>query len=151
MAVGTETFSLQREIAIEAKPETVWELLVDEKEAIRWMGMRASFDVQPGGQYRVEVIPGHTASGTFVEIDPPRRLVYTWGWEGGAVPPGTSTVIFELMPRGNGTLLRLTHQGLPTADSAKSHRHGWTHYLDRIAIAANGDPGRDPWIDGPME
>jgi uncharacterized protein YndB with AHSA1/START domain len=27
------------------------------------------------------VIPGSTAVGEFVEIDPPRRLVHTWGWE----------------------------------------------------------------------
>lgn len=154
MDVMTESTSIEREIAIAARPETVWQLLVDPKLAIRWMGMAASFDFRRGGRYRVDVIPGHTASGEFVEIDPPRRLVYTWGWEReeSAVPPGSSTVIFELLPRGDGTLLRFTHRDLPGAESAASHSHGWDHYFERLAIiASGGDAGVDPWIAGPMK
>ena len=47
------------------------------------MGQSASFDPRPGGLYRVEVMPGNTARGEFVELDPPRRLVFTCGWESG--------------------------------------------------------------------
>jgi hypothetical protein len=64
------------------------------------MGQTASFDARPGGEYRVGVISGHTAAGEFVELDPPRRLGFTWGWEGGTseVAPGTSTIEIELVP-----------------------------------------------------
>jgi uncharacterized protein YndB with AHSA1/START domain len=149
----TESISVEREIAIAASPETVWELLVDPDQAIRWMGQVADFDLRPGGSYRVAVIPGHTASGEFVEVDPPRRLVHTWGWEGeSGVPPGSSTVEYELVPNGDGTLLRFTHRDLPSAEAAESHAHGWDHYLQRLeTIAAGGDPGPDPWISAPME
>jgi uncharacterized protein YndB with AHSA1/START domain len=149
----TESVSVEREIAIAASPETVWELLVDPIQAIRWMGQDATFDVRPGGEYRVAVIPGHTASGQFVEVDRPRRLVHTWGWEGeSGVPPGSSTVEYELIPNGEGTLLRFTHRDLPNAEAAESHGHGWDHYLERITIAAaGGDPGTDPWISGHMD
>jgi uncharacterized protein YndB with AHSA1/START domain len=149
----TESVSVEREIAIAASPETVWELLVDPIQAIRWMGQDATFDVRPGGEYRVAVIPGHTASGQFVEVDRPRRLVHTWGWEGeSGVPPGSSTVEYELIPNGEGTLLRFTHRDLPNAEAAESHGHGWDHYLERITIAAaGGDPGTDPWISGQMD
>jgi uncharacterized protein YndB with AHSA1/START domain len=149
----TESISVEREIAIAASPETVWELLVDPDLAIRWMGQVATLDVRPGGGYRVEVIPGHTASGEFVEVDRPRRLVHTWGWEGeSGVPPGSSTVEYELVPNGDGTLLRFTHRDLPSAEAAESHEHGWDHYLERLeTAAAGGDPGPDPWISGPME
>jgi uncharacterized protein YndB with AHSA1/START domain len=149
----TERISVEREIAIAASPETVWELLVDPDLAIRWMGQVATLDVRPGGGYRVEVIPGHTASGEFVEVDRPRRLVHTWGWEGeSGVPPGSSTVEYELVPNGDGTLLRFTHRDLPSAEAAESHAHGWDHYLERLeTAAAGGDPGPDPWISGPME
>src|SRR5919108_2523238 len=68
----TESTSVQRELAIDASPETVWEFLVDPEKATRWMGQNASFDARPGGMYRVEVIPGNTARGQFVELDPPR-------------------------------------------------------------------------------
>ena len=153
MDATTESISVEREIAIAASPETVWELLVDPEQAIRWMGQEATFDVRPGGEYRVGVIPGHTAGGEFVEIDPPRRLVHTWGWEGETgVPPGSSTVVYELIPSGEGTLLRFTHRELPSAEAAESHAHGWDHYLERLAaVGAGRDPGADPWISGKMD
>lgn len=143
---------VERDLRIAARPETVWRLLTDEREAARWMGMSAAFDLRPGGVYRVEVLPGKVAVGEFVEIDPPRRLVYTWGWEPGSrsvVAPGSTTVEFELIPDGEGTLLRFRHRALPSAEAAASHGQGWDHYLARLAIAAAGDdPGSDPWLDG---
>ncbi len=154
MDAVTESISVEREIAIAASPETVWELLTQAEEAVKWMGQSAEFDLRPGGTYRVEVIPGNTARGEFVEIDPPRRLVYTWGWEPGgpsSVGAGSSTIEFELTPDGDGTLLRFRHSDLPSAEAAESHGHGWDHYLGRLAtLAAGADPGRDPWLDGTM-
>ncbi|MDP9307341.1 MAG: SRPBCC domain-containing protein [Actinomycetota bacterium] len=151
-----EQTSLEREIAIAASPETEWQFLVDPEKSLRWWGLTASFDPRPGGEYRIQVIPGHTAGGEFVEVDPPRRLVYTWGWEEGedgpnAVPPGSSTVEIELVPTGDGTTLRFLHRDLPSVKSVESHGHGWDHYLERLAIAApGGDPGPDPWLTGEM-
>ena len=147
-----EVTVVERELEIAASPETIWELLVDPEKSVTWWGMQASFDARPGGAYRIHVVPGHTASGEFVELDPPRRLVYTWGWEEGGdgsntVPPGSSTVEIELVPTGGGTLLRFVHRGLPGPDSIASHSHGWDHYLGRLAVAASGgDPGPDPWL-----
>jgi uncharacterized protein YndB with AHSA1/START domain len=115
------------------------------------MGRSASFDVRPGGEYRVEVISGNVASGEFVELDPPNRLVWTWGWEPGSpsnVGPGSSTVEVELVPDGDGTLLKFAHVGLPDAEATQQHGHGWDHYLERLEIVARGDdPGRDTWLD----
>ncbi len=151
MESTTESVAVVRELVIEASPETVWEFLVDPEKATRWMGMRATFDARPGGEFRVEVIPGHTAAGEFVELDPPHRLVYTFGWEDGVsvVPPGGSTVEIELTPSGAGTALRFTHRDLPSAAAAESHGQGWDHYLGRLATAAaGGEPGVDPWVTG---
>jgi uncharacterized protein YndB with AHSA1/START domain len=151
-----EITSVEREIEIDASPEAVWEFLVDPDKATRWMGQAASFDLRPGGLYRVEVIPGHTARGEFVELDPPRRLVYTWGWEPGEagpnpVPPGSTTIEIELVPNGDGTTLRFSHRGLPSTEASQSHAHGWDHYLERLVTAAAGrDPGADPWLTGAM-
>jgi uncharacterized protein YndB with AHSA1/START domain len=156
MESTTDAVSVEHEVAIAASPETVWSFLVEPAKATRWMGMTAELDARPGGIYRCDVIPAHTASGEFVEVDPPRRLVYTWGWEPGAdgpspVPPGSSTIEIELVPEGDGTLLRFTHRDLPSDEAAKSHGHGWDHYLARLQIAAaGGDAGEDPWLTGDM-
>ena len=158
MASVTEQTAVARELTIAARPETVWEFLVDPEKATRWMGIDATLEPEPGGTYRVTVLSGTRASGQFVEVDRPRRLVFTWGWEpsefegpGMAVTPGSSTIEIELEPEGDGTRLRFVHRDLPTAEATASHAHGWDHYLDRLVTAASGkDPGRDTWLDGQM-
>ena len=116
-----ERLEIRRELLIAARPETVWEFLVDETKQQRWMGGAATIDPRPGGVVRIEVVSGQVVSGEVVEADPPRRLVYTWGWEGGSddanvVPPGSSTVEFELEP--SLSTAAEAPNGLPTSTSA---------------------------------
>jgi uncharacterized protein YndB with AHSA1/START domain len=149
----TDITTVERELTIDASPETVWEFLVDPEKATRWMGMSATLDPRPGGEYRVAIIPGNTAVGEFIEVDPPRRLVQTWGWDPGGrgdVSPGATRIEYELIANGDATILRFRHE-LPTSKSAESHALGWDHYFERLAVAAaGGDPGVDPWIETPM-
>ena len=152
----TEAPVYERVLQIEASPETVWEFLVDPEKVARWKGLPATaFDASPGGEYRIEIIPGHVASGAFVELERPSRLVYTWGWEAGAdgphpVPPGSSTVEIGLEAVDGGTRLTFIHRGLPGVEAARSHAEGWDHFLQRLVTAAEGgDPGRDPWLGEP--
>jgi len=71
--------------------------------------------------------------------------VFTWGFEGNAeLPPGSSTVEVTLQADGDGTIVRLHHDRLPTSVSREQHAIGWQHSVDRLAIAAaGGDPGLD--------
>lgn len=152
MASTTEAIAVVREVVIAASAETIWPFLVDPAKLVGWMGLTASLDPRAGGRYRVEVLPGKVVLGEFVEVDPPRRLVHTWGWADGAgtVPPGSTTVTFDLIARGDGTLLRVTHAGLPQAEAASSHARGWDHYLPRLAaLATDVDLAIDPWIERP--
>jgi uncharacterized protein YndB with AHSA1/START domain len=146
-----DLLEVRREIEIAAGQETVWELLTDPVKAPTWWGRNAAFELREGGKFEMEVSSGSIASGTFTEIEPPRRLAFTFGWERGGggsdlVPPGSSTVQVELIPTDTGTLLRLVHWGLPAAEAVTSHGEGWDHYLGRLAtVASGGDPGPDPW------
>jgi len=148
MDAATDTTVYERTLAIDASPETVWEFLVDPEKLMRWKGINADLETQPGGIFRCEVIPGHIARGEYVEIDKPNKLVFTWGWDGSEdVPPGSSTIEIELASDGDGTSLRFVHRDLPNAQAIASHAHGWDHYLPRLETAAGGgDPGEDPWV-----
>jgi uncharacterized protein YndB with AHSA1/START domain len=134
-----ETDVIERVVTIAASPETVFRLLTDPEEYVRWKGQRAEFDPRPNGGFRV-LFPNGTdiVAGTFVELIPPRRVVYTWGWEGNAlVPPGSSTVEIDLEPAGSGTRLRLVHRGLPVPAIAR-HAEGWDFFLPRLVAVASG-------------
>lgn len=143
--MATPTDVLTQEVRIDASPETVFQYFTDPARMVRWKGRAATLDPRPGGVYRVEINDEAIARGEYVELDPPRRVVVTWGWEGGQdVPPGSSTVEFDLEPDGDGTIVRLTHRDLPP-DSVEIHGQGWANYLPRLAVAAaGGDPGPDP-------
>jgi uncharacterized protein YndB with AHSA1/START domain len=150
MDTATDTTVYERTIAIDASPETVWEFFVDPAKLMRWMGIDAELDARPGGIYRINVIPGNTARGEFVEVDRPHRLVFTWGWDDNeTLPPGASTIEAVLTPERKGTTLRFVHREL-SSEQAASHRVGWDHYLERLEIAAaGGEPGEDIWVKNP--
>src|SRR5207302_844556 len=119
---------------IEAPPEIVFSYLTDSARFTQWMGIGAALDARPGGRYRIDVDGEHIASGEYQEIDPPHRLVMTWGWEGHpTVPPGSTTVEITLTPDRGATVLKLRHLGLPDEGEQQQHTEGWTRYTSQLA------------------
>lgn len=147
MARSSTTEAVTLEVLIEAEPATIFEFFTDPEKMLRRKGIRARLDPKPGGIYSVDVTWQALARGRYVEVDPPTRVVFTWGWEGdSAVPPGSSTVEVTLEPRAGATLVRLVHSGLPS-DKRDLHREGWQHLTSRLRVAATGgDPGPDPMV-----
>ena len=104
----------------------------------RWMTpigtVEAELELRVGGALRIVMQGGDTViehTGTYVEIDPPRRLVFTWASPFTGPQPSLVTVEFE--PDGDAaTVVRLNHSQLPDA-AAESHRGGWGTMLDRLA------------------
>jgi uncharacterized protein YndB with AHSA1/START domain len=144
----TQTSAIEREVRIRAHPETIFPFFTDPELMVRWQGTSVTLDPRPGGVYRVHISDEHTARGEYLEVAPPHRLVFSWGWEAqdSQVPPGSSTVEVTLTPDGEHTIVRLIHRDLPSKKSAESHGAGWEHYLERLqTIGAGGDPGPDPW------
>lgn len=144
---------IDKDLFIEASPEDVFIELTDTDRLRRWMAITSRVDLRAGGEYRFTVVPGNNACGTFTEVEPGRRLAYTWGWEGNdVVPVGSSKVTVDLEPEGEGTRLRFRHEGLPDGEQTDMHSDGWDHYLERLqAVAAKGDAGFDEWMAGPEE
>lgn len=135
-------------IEIEAAPEAVFEFLTTDAGMTAWMGQHADLDARPGGGFAVD-IAGAAVRGEYLHVEPPRRVVVSWGMAGSdELPPGASTVEFTLTPAGRGTRVDLVHSGLPEPQLA-GHADGWTHFLPRLAVAApGGDAGVDRWRPG---
>jgi uncharacterized protein YndB with AHSA1/START domain len=139
------TLTLRSEIEIAAPQATVFAFLTDPDKILRWLGTESTVEAKPGGIYLVHVGGRHVARGQFTEVIPVHRLAYSFGWDGREqVPPGSTLIEIDLVEKDGGTLVRLTHSGLPDENERASHETGWKHYLARLAIAAaGGDAGPD--------
>jgi predicted dithiol-disulfide oxidoreductase (DUF899 family) len=125
------------EIAIDAPVEAVFDFLVVPEKLFVWMGDGGEIDPTPGGIFRVHYATGDVALGEFVDVSAPDRVSVTWGWEGSdELPPGTSTVVFDLAPSDGGTVVRVTHTGLPTSELGDRHADGWSWFLPQLSHAA---------------
>ena len=120
-----EALVVRRETHISAPPAAVFALLTDPQKILRWMGTQAQVEPQPGGLYLVNVTEARSARGSFREVVPVHRLAYSFGWDGSeTVPPGSSLVEIDLIEQPGGTLLRLTHTGLPSTEQCAGHAEG---------------------------
>ena len=123
---------LQVMTTIKASPQEVFPYLVQPDLLVRWLGTWADVDPTPGGALAVDM--GETqVRGSYVAVEPPHRVVFTWGIPGNQeLPAGSSTVEIVLRPEGDATVVELTHRDLPV-DQEAGHRQGWTTKLGDLA------------------
>ncbi|MGH3274547.1 MAG: SRPBCC family protein [Streptosporangiaceae bacterium] len=130
-------------VYIDAPPERVYEFFTRPEAIVRWMGEYALLEPESGGQFTVNVT-GAPVRGRFLHVDPPHRLVISWGYAGSdRLPPGASTVEVHIIADGTGSRVDLEHRDLPSAEEA-GHAIGWTHYLARLNEAVADNVGPDP-------
>ncbi len=127
-------------VRIAAPPEVVFPYFTDAALAVKWIADSAYLDARPRGTFAIDV-RGNPARGEFVVVDPPHRVVFTWGIEHRAdFPPGSSTVEVVLQADGEETVVTLTHRDLPTEDFRRSHRAGWGEFLGLLGEQAGSSP-----------
>jgi uncharacterized protein (TIGR03086 family) len=138
--------AFQKSVLVPLAADDTFALITEPDRLRRWQVITARVDLRAAGDYRWTIIPGHSACGTITEVEPGRRVVFTWGWEGSAeLPAGASTVTITLEPADGGTLVHLVHDDL-AGEQLESHALGWDHYLGRLVrAAADGDAGADEW------
>ena len=134
----TEERTLTIDRVLDAPPERVFAAWTDTAQLAQWYGPEGMScevfenDLTPGGRYslvmRSEEGEYHL-SGTYEEIDPPRKLVMTWKWK---TSEDTTRVSVELRPEGDGTHLRLTHSEFADSEQASSHNQGWSSSLNDL-------------------
>lgn len=136
-------------VHIDAPPEQVYEYFTRPDAIVRWMGEYALLEPEPDGRFTIDV-QGAPIRGRFLELNPPHRLLISWGYAGSnRLPPGASTVEIRLIPQSGGTRVELEHRHLPP-EEVSGHTRGWRHYLARLTIAGTGrDAGPDPGMENP--
>lgn len=144
-----ESHRLQLERRLAAPPARVFAAFTDPALLARWWGPDGysapvvELDVREGGAYHTVMRSPegteHHLRGTYREVSPPSRLVFTWRWvtpqeDGRPDPDAPETVVtVALRPDGDGTALTLIHEAHPTDSAADAHRQGWTSSLDCLA------------------
>jgi uncharacterized protein YndB with AHSA1/START domain len=138
-AVATKP-SLTLKRRINAPPAKVFEAWTDPAQIKRWFGpteietLLAEADVRTGGRYHIIMrAPDgeeHDVSGTYREVVPDQKLVFTWAWR--TTPERQSLVTVDLKRDGDGTMLTLTHEQFFDEAARDRHRSGWTGCLDKL-------------------
>jgi uncharacterized protein YndB with AHSA1/START domain len=146
---GADNDAVTCELFIAAPRERVFEALTDPAQASQWWGAKSvckmdnfSMDVRTGGKWSTTGLSAANGPievhGEFLEIDPPRRLSYTWtsSWL-----QKITKVLWELENLNGGTFLKLTHTGFAgDAAAIENHTHGWNLVLASLqAYAERGE------------
>ncbi|HXS94333.1 MAG TPA: SRPBCC domain-containing protein [Candidatus Limnocylindrales bacterium] len=130
-------YHLDRTVVIQAEPETVFRYFTDSARFANWWGAGSTIDATPGGKVHIRHT-GVEILGEVLSVDPPRSIVFTYGYATGEhIPPGGSRVHIRLEPHAQGTALHLTHHF--AEESARDlHVQGWRFQLSVFAnVVAN--------------
>ncbi|MCU1373907.1 MAG: putative regulatory protein (ArsR-family) [Actinomycetia bacterium] len=122
--------TLDRPVVILARPATVWRFLSTDAGWSAWWGTGSTIDARPGGAMHIVFSNGQTAEGEVLEVDPERRIRFTWGYdrEDAPIPVGGSEVELTLTAVDDGTRVHLVHR-VADDDVAGMHAPGWRHQL----------------------
>jgi uncharacterized protein YndB with AHSA1/START domain len=92
--------SVRREVTLPVEPERAWELITDPEELEGWLADEVELEPEEGGDVHVTFDDGEQRWGTVEEVEPERRLVFSWGdsrveWTLDPVDGGTRLVVVE--------------------------------------------------------
>ena len=123
-------------------PALVWAVWTRPELIRSWFGSSHGFraqditvDLRPGGNWSLRNVNGDTTEhvgGTYHEVTPTSRLVYSYHFEG---TDFYSIVSIDLSPDGDGTLLQFLQTGFPDAQARTQHARGWPYALKVMSDA----------------
>ena len=144
---------LDRTIVIRAPREAVFRYFTDSAHWSKWWGAGSTIDSKPGGAIYIKYPEGTEVRGEVLEVKPPGKIVFTYGYvNGNPIPAGSSRVTIQLATERGGTKLTLTHE-LDSAAVRDQHVQGWRYQLSGFSnVVADeinaGAPGAiDSWFD----
>ena len=134
------SLTLKRKLS--APAEKVFAAWTDPEKIIHWFGpaetaggsVRADMDVRVGGRFRISFRDQdgeyHEVGGTYREVVPNERLVFSWAWH--STPERESLVTITLKRDGDATMLTLHHERFFDEKARDGHDRGWTGTLEKL-------------------
>lgn len=151
------THHLDRTVVIEAPRELVFRFFTDESRWAAWWGAGSKIDPRPGGKLQIHYPDGTDALGEILELAPPERIVFTYGYASGKmIPPGGSRVTIRLEVDPRGTKLHFMHEFAEPA-VRDMHVQGWRYHLSLFSnvvsneLHANAAAMVDEWFGAWIE
>jgi len=134
--VSDQSLTIQKELP--APPETVFEAWTTPEHMAQWFSPMTTasvpkLELREGGEYQIDMHGedhDFVHVGKYLKIDRPNELVFTWVSDG--TQQVETVVTLRLEPRGNGTLLTLIHDKMPSAEATENHRMGWTAIANKL-------------------
>ena len=140
---GKKSHSLKLVRTFDAGPEVVYRAWTDPKVIGKWFAPLemttpiAEVDLRVGGKYRIGMKSPdgelYVATGTYREIIPNEKLVFTWRWESEPSDISDTLVTVEFKKSGEHTQLVFTHENFATEELAKDHQEGWEGALSKLS------------------
>ena len=141
-ATTEESFVLEIARRFKAPRAAVFRAWTEPEALAQWMGPEGTqardvtLDLRVGGGYSL-VIDGkdggaHALSGTYKEISPPERLVFTFVWGQGDLKDLEMLVTVSFAELEGGTLMTLVQERVPSESARQAHEGGWTGSLKRL-------------------
>ncbi len=144
---------LDRTIVINAPREAVFRYFTDSAQWAKWWGAGSTIDARAGGKMYIKYPEGTEVAGEVVEVNPPERIVFTYGYvKGVPIVAGGSRVTIQLAAERGATRLTLTHE-LADATNRDQHIQGWRYQLSLFSNVVadevnSGAPATvDAWFD----
>jgi uncharacterized protein YndB with AHSA1/START domain len=139
--------TVRREIA--APAEALFDAWLDAESLGVWLRpgatreTRAETDPRVGGAFRIVMVHDESEivhTGTYREIDRPRRLVFTWSSPATRFRDSIVTVTFQASASGS-TVVEIHQVGLPDEEARASHEAGWSDALRELGRTIGAEPG----------
>lgn len=137
MTTTPKNISLTMDRTYEAPPSRVFRAWTQPDEIVHWVApspdidTTAELDVREGGAYVIHM-GTHTVRGTYREIVPDEKLVFTWRWDGAEGPGHMLVTVSLVAAAGGGTKMRLFHENMPNEQTRDQHEQGWTGSFTRL-------------------
>src|SRR5262249_37639571 len=112
-----------------------------------WVTPTAEVDLRVGGRIRVVMRDpsggsARGATGEYVVVEPPRRLVFTWVWDDD--PDNPQLIELEFSEREGRTSVLMMNSAIPTEAQLEGQERGWNSCYDNLErTLATSQEGRD--------